>query len=30
MRTVHALRYITPLWEGGSLPAVLETADDGT
>jgi len=29
MRTVHALRYITPLREGGSLPAVVETDDDG-
>ena len=29
MRTLHALRYITPLREGGSLPAVVETDDDG-
>jgi hypothetical protein len=29
LRTVHALRYITPLREGGSLPAVVETDDDG-
>ncbi|MDX3934313.1 HipA family kinase [Stenotrophomonas sp.] len=29
MRTVHALRYVTPLREGGSLPAVVETDDDG-
>lgn len=29
MRTVHALRYITPLREGGSLPAVVETDDEG-
>ncbi len=28
MRTVTATRYITPLREGGSLPAVVE-ADDG-
>ncbi len=29
MRTVHALRYVTPLREGGSLPAIVETDDDG-
>lgn len=29
MRIVHALRYITPLREGGSLPAVVETDDEG-
>jgi len=29
VRTLHALRYITPLREGGSLPAVVETDDDG-
>jgi hypothetical protein len=28
MNTVHAIRYVTPLREGGSLPAVVE-ADDG-
>jgi hypothetical protein len=28
MKTVHAIRYVTPLREGGSLPAVVE-ADDG-
>ena len=28
MRTVRAIRYVTPLREGGSLPAVVE-ADDG-
>lgn len=29
MRTVHATRYVTPLREGGSLPAVVEGDDDG-
>jgi hypothetical protein len=29
MRTVTATRYITPLREGGSLPAVVEGDDDG-
>ena len=29
MKTVHATRYITPLREGGSLPAVIEADDDG-
>ena len=24
-----AIRYVTPLHEGGSLPAVVETAEDG-
>jgi hypothetical protein len=28
LRTVHATRYVTPLREGGSLPALIE-ADDG-
>jgi hypothetical protein len=28
LRTVTATRYVTPLWEGGSLPALIE-ADDG-
>ena len=27
---VRALRYVTPLREGGSLPAVMEADDDGT
>ena len=30
MRTVRATRYVTPLRQGGSLPAVIETDDDGT
>lgn len=30
MRTVHATRYVTPLREGGSLPAIVEADDDGT
>lgn len=30
MRTVHATRYVTPLREGGSVPAVIEADDDGT
>jgi hypothetical protein len=30
MRTVRALRYVTPLREGGSLPAIIEADDDGT
>ncbi len=30
LRTVHAIRYVTPLREGGSLPAVVEGDDDGT
>ena len=29
MRTVNATRYVTPLREGGSLPAVVEADDDG-
>ena len=29
MRTVGATRYITPLHEGGSLPAIVEADDDG-
>lgn len=29
MRTVDATRYVTPLREGGSLPAVVEADDDG-
>ena len=29
VKTVHATRYITPLREGGSLPAVIEADDDG-
>jgi hypothetical protein len=29
LRTVHATRYATPLREGGSLPGLLETDDDG-
>src|SRR5580704_17225451 len=28
LRTVHVTRYVTPLREGGSLPAIVE-ADDG-
>ncbi len=28
LRTVHVIRYLTPLREGGSLPAIVE-ADDG-
>lgn len=30
MRTVRAIRYLTPLREGGSLPAIVEADDDGT
>ena len=30
MRTVRATRYVTPLREGGSLPAIIEADDDGT
>lgn len=30
MRTVKATRYVTPLVEGGSVPAVFEADDDGT
>jgi len=29
LRTVNATRYVTPLREGGSLPAVIEADDDG-
>ncbi|HTJ03970.1 MAG TPA: HipA family kinase [Caldimonas sp.] len=29
MRAVHATRYVTPLREGGSLPAIVEGDDDG-
>lgn len=30
LRRVRATRYVTPLREGGSLPAVVEADDDGT
>ncbi|HVA92129.1 MAG TPA: HipA family kinase [Chloroflexota bacterium] len=30
LRTVSATRYVTPLREGGSLPAIVEADDDGT
>src|SRR5213595_3127701 len=29
LRTVSATRYVTPLREGGSLPALVEADDDG-
>lgn len=29
VRTVAATRYVTPLYEGGSLPAIVEADDDG-
>ena len=29
LRTVKAVRYVTPLREGGSLPAIIEADDDG-
>lgn len=29
MRTLNAARYVTPLREGGSLPAIIEADDDG-
>ena len=29
LRTVRAMRYVTPLREGGSLPAIVEGDDDG-
>jgi hypothetical protein len=29
MRVVHATRYVTPLREGGSLPAIVEADDSG-
>ena len=28
--TIRALRYVTPLHEGGSLPGIVEADDDGT
>jgi hypothetical protein len=28
-RTIHVTRYVTPLREGGSLPAIVEASDDG-
>lgn len=30
MRTVRVTRYVTPLREGGSLPAIVEADDEGT
>lgn len=30
LRTVHATCYLTPLREGGSLPAIVEADDEGT
>ena len=30
LRTVNVTRYVTPLREGGSLPAIVEGDDDGT
>jgi hypothetical protein len=30
LRTVNTIRYVTPLREGGSLPAIVEADDDGT
>lgn len=30
MRTINAMHYVTPLREGGSLPAIVEGDDDGT
>jgi hypothetical protein len=30
LRTIHATEYVTPLREGGSLPAIVEGDDDGT
>lgn len=30
MRTITATHYVTPLREGGSLPAIVEGSDDGT
>jgi hypothetical protein len=30
VRTVHVTRYVTPLREGGSLPAIVEADDSGT
>lgn len=29
LKTVHVTRYVTPLREGGSLPAIVEADDDG-
>lgn len=29
LRTIQATRYVTPLREGGSLPAIVEGSDDG-
>ena len=29
LRTITARRYVTPLREGGSLPAIIEGDDDG-
>ena len=29
MRTVNVTRYVMPLREGGSLPAIVEADDDG-
>jgi hypothetical protein len=29
LRTITATRYVTPLREGGSLPAIMEADDDG-
>ena len=29
LRTIHVTRYVTPLREGGSLPAIVEADDDG-
>ena len=29
MRTIRVTRYVTPLREGGSLPAIVEADDDG-
>src|SRR5271165_5650871 len=29
IRTISASRYVTPLREGGSLPAIVEASDDG-
>ena len=29
LRTIHITRYVTPLREGGSLPAIVEADDDG-
>jgi hypothetical protein len=30
LRTIRVTRYVTPLREGGSLPAIVEADDDGT